>query len=53
MSVRSWDFQLPGRIYPAPDEKHAVNINGTDLYRPLSIFGEDMRRVVGRSSMVV
>lgn len=32
-------------------EKHAVNINGTDLYRPLSIFGADMRRVIGRSSM--
>jgi hypothetical protein len=28
----------------------AVNLNGTSLYRPLSIFGEDMRRVVGRSS---
>ena len=32
-------------------EKHAVNVNGTDLYRPLSIFGTDMLRVVGRSSM--
>lgn len=32
-------------------EKHAVNINGTDLYRPLSIFGDDMRRIIGRSSM--
>lgn len=29
---------------------HAVNINGTALYRPLSIFGDDMRRIVGRSS---
>lgn len=28
----------------------AVNLNGTSLYRPLSKFGEDMRRVVGRSS---
>ncbi len=34
-------------------DKHAVNINGSDLYRPLSIFGEDMARVVGRSSMVL
>lgn len=34
-------------------EKHAVNVNGTDLYRPLSIFGMDMLRVVGRSSMVL
>ncbi|WP_441242753.1 hypothetical protein [Tardiphaga sp. 768_D3_N2_1] len=32
------------------DEVRAVNLNGTSLYRPLSIFGEDMRRVVGRSS---
>lgn len=29
---------------------HAVNINGTALYRPLSIFGSDMRRIVGKSS---
>ncbi|ARP64276.1 hypothetical protein A9K65_013470 [Mesorhizobium sp. WSM1497] len=34
-------------------ERHAVNINGTDLYRPLSIFGTDMRTVVGRSSMLL
>lgn len=34
-------------------EKHAVNINGTDLYRALSDFGADMRRVVGRSSMLL
>lgn len=31
-------------------ERHAVNINGTDLYRPFTAFGDDMRRVVGRSS---
>lgn len=31
-------------------QKHAVNINGTDLYRPLTQFGEDMARIVGRSS---
>jgi hypothetical protein len=31
-------------------ELYAVNLNGTPLYRPLSIFGADMRRVVGRSS---
>lgn len=29
----------------------AVNINGTPLYRPHSVFGADMRRVVGRSSL--
>ena len=28
----------------------AVNLNGTQLYRPLTVFGADMRRVVGRSS---
>jgi hypothetical protein len=28
----------------------AVNLNGTQLYRPLTTFGADMRRVVGRSS---
>jgi hypothetical protein len=32
-------------------EKHAVNVNGTDLYRPLTRFGTDMRRVVGKSSL--
>ncbi|WP_379063501.1 hypothetical protein ACFJIU_21950 [Mesorhizobium sp. UC74_2] len=34
-------------------EEHAVNINGTPLYRPLSIFGADMRRVVGKSSLLL
>lgn len=31
-------------------ERHAVNINGSDLYRPLTRFADDMRRVIGRSS---
>lgn len=31
--------------------QYAVNLNGTQLYRPISVFGEDMRRVVGRSSL--
>jgi hypothetical protein len=31
-------------------ELFAVNLNGTPLYRPLSTFGADMRRIVGRSS---
>lgn len=35
----------------AKTERHAVNINGTELYRPLNMFGEDMKRVIGRSSM--
>lgn len=29
---------------------YAVNINGTALYRPLSVFGADMLRIVGKSS---
>lgn len=29
----------------------AVNVNGTQLFRPLSRFAEDMRRVVGRRSL--
>ena len=29
---------------------HATNINGHDLYRPISQFGADMRRVIGKSS---
>jgi len=32
---------------------HAVNINGTPLYRPHSVFGADMRKVVGKSSMLL
>lgn len=40
-------------VKAAGTEKHAVNVNGTDLYRPLSEFGSDMLRVVGRSSMVL
>ena len=34
-------------------QKHAVNINGTDLYRPLTQFADDMRRIVGRSSTLL
>ena len=34
-------------------ESHAVNINGTALYRPLSCFGDDMLRVVGKSSFLL
>jgi hypothetical protein len=35
------------------EERHAVNINGTELYRPLSIFADDMLRVVGKSSALL
>jgi hypothetical protein len=30
--------------------QHAININGRPLYRPFAEFGDDMKRVVGRSS---
>lgn len=30
-----------------------VNINGRPLYRPFTTFGEDMRRVVGKSSIAL
>ena len=35
------------------NDRHAININGTALYRPLSSFAEDMTRVVGRSSALL
>ena len=34
-------------------ERHAVNINGSNLYRPLDRFGDDICRVVGRSSALL
>lgn len=40
-------------VKAAGSERHAVNINGTELYRPLSRFGADMKRVVGRSSTLL
>lgn len=33
--------------------KNAVNVNGTDLYRPHKQFASDMKRVVGKSSMLL
>jgi hypothetical protein len=41
------------RVIRDANERHAVNINGTSLYRPLSAFGQDMVRVVGRSSALL
>lgn len=41
------------RVSADGHERHAVNINGTALYRPLSLFAEDMVRVVGRSSALL
>lgn len=32
---------------------HAVNVNGTDLYRPLTTFADDMKRVVGKHSLLL
>lgn len=32
-------------------EEFAVNVNGTALYRPLSIFGDDMVRIAGKLSL--
>jgi hypothetical protein len=40
-------------VVNAGEQRHAVNINGSDLYRPLSAFGADMARVVGRSSALL
>jgi len=40
-------------VQDASAAHHAVNINGTDLYRPLTCFGDDMARVVGRSSALL
>lgn len=40
-------------VKAAGEERHTVNINGTELYRPFSIFAEDMRRVVGKSSALL
>lgn len=43
--------QVMARVTGEGREKHAVNINGADLYRPLTRFGADMKRVVGRSTI--
>lgn len=40
-------------VKAAGEERHAININGTELYRPFSTFSEDMRRVIGRSSALL
>jgi hypothetical protein len=44
---------LQARILEAHLESFAVNINGRDLYRPLSSFGADMRRVVGKTTLLL
>lgn len=40
-------------VSAAGSSRHAININGTDLYRPLTIFADDMLRVIGRSSALL
>lgn len=40
-------------VLAAGEERHAININGTELYRPLSVFATDMLRVIGRSSALL
>jgi hypothetical protein len=41
------------RVLEAGKERHAVNINGTALYRPFTVFADDMRRVIGKSSALL
>jgi hypothetical protein len=40
-------------IVAAGSRRHAININGTALYRPLTLFADDMLRVIGRSSALL
>ncbi|WP_157602326.1 hypothetical protein [Sphingomonas sp. PR090111-T3T-6A] len=42
--------QVMAKIDRNRNSRHAININGIALYRPLSMFGADMVRVVGLSS---
>lgn len=52
---------LPDDIYAAMKaelsskaiETHAVNVNGTALYRPLSTFSADMSKVIGKHSLLL
>jgi len=39
------------RVIAEGRDRHAVNVNGTALYRPLTAFGDDIRRIVGRSTL--
>jgi len=44
-------IELRDHIHQEELESFAVNINGKQLYRPLSQFGADMRAVVGKTSL--
>ncbi len=52
MPDRTFD-EVTQKVSADANERHSININGTALYRPLSIFGDDMLRVVGRSSALL
>lgn len=41
------------RVESVGSRRHATNINGNELYRPLTVFADDMLRVVGRSSALL
>jgi hypothetical protein len=43
--------QVTAQLAARGSAAHAVNVNGTALYRTLGDFASDMVRVVGRSSM--
>jgi hypothetical protein len=45
--------QVAAKVSADGNHRHAININGTALYRPLSVFAADMVRVVGRSSALL
>jgi hypothetical protein len=42
---------LMDHIHREDNESYAVNINGKRLYRPLTQFGDDMRAIVGKTSL--
>jgi hypothetical protein len=43
--------EVAARLAGSNTAMHAVNVNGTALYRRLDDFGADMARVVGKSSL--
>lgn len=47
----STQIALHTHIVSSHLESFAVNINGRQLYRPLSSFGADMRSIVGKSTL--
>lgn len=45
--------EIAARLHSKGLEVKAVNVNGTALYRPLTTFGRDMQRVIGRHSLLL